>query len=413
MSAKKPQILKGFRDFLPEKMALRNEVISRLRKVFDGYGFEELQTPALEYKEVLTGKYGHEAEKLMYLFKDLGNRDIGLRYDLTVPLARVVGSYNLKTPLRIYRVQPVWRADKPQKGRLRELVQCDFDIVGSSSPLSDAEIIAVLNDSLKSLGFLNYTIKVNSRQVLFNCLKLTKIDKDKHFTILQTLDKLEKIGKEKTKKELLSKGISESQTDGIFESLEKSQADEFLEKTLKYSAQMGVLRNLVFEKTLTRGLDYYTGPVFEAFLGDVNIGSVSGGGRYDNLIKNPSGVTIPAVGASIGIDRVCEAIEESELYKNVDYQKETKVLVTIFSENLTGKSIEISSLLRNSGLRTEIYPDESFKLDKQLKYANDKNIPWVVIIGPKETISNSVILKNLASKKQETIPVQALLTRVK
>lgn len=225
MAKKTIQTLKGFRDFLPEKMAVRGEVVKRLISVFERYGFSELQTPALEYKEVLIGKYGEEAEKLMYLFKDKGERDVGLRYDLTVPLARVMASNrDLPLPFKRYQIQPVWRAEKPQMGRYREIYQCDIDIVGSSSPLSDVEIIAVVNDSLKSLNFESFKIRINSRQVLFSVMKDAKIDKEKWLSLIQSLDKVDKKGKRGVEKELAEKGASAKQIATIFKLLEKSRA---------------------------------------------------------------------------------------------------------------------------------------------------------------------------------------------
>lgn len=407
------QPLKGFRDFLPEKMALRNEAISRLRRVFEKYGFEELQTPALEYKEVLVGKYGEEAEKLMYLFKDRGERDIGLRYDLTIPLARVVSTYpDLPKPFKTYRIQPVWRAEKPQKGRYREFYQCDFDIIGTPSPIADAEIIAIINDCLKSLGFLAFKIKINNRKILFDSLKKAKIPKDSWLAALTSVDKLDKKPQAEVEKELITKGLTKNQVRSVLKTIREAKPDEFLEKTMKYAAQLGVLRNLVFEPTLARGLDYYTGPIYEAFVDEPKIGSVAGGGRYDKLISDLGGPDFPATGASIGIERVVDVIEELNLWKDRK-PAGPKVLVTIFSDKFTGKAIEAASLLRNSGISTELYPDETVKLDKQLKYADKRKVEWAIIIGPKETIKNEAVLKNMATKKQETVPVQALLTRIK
>ncbi|MFV1917049.1 MAG: ATP phosphoribosyltransferase regulatory subunit, partial [Patescibacteria group bacterium] len=228
------QTLKGFRDYLPEKMIIRSRVIRRLRSVFEKYGYDELQTPALEYKEVLTGKYGEEAEKLMYLFTDQGGRDVGLRYDLTVPLTRVMASNrDLAIPFKRYQIQPVWRGDAPQKGRYREIYQCDVDIVGSKSPMADAEILAIISDSLTILGFDSFKTRINSRKVLNESMSSAKIPKESWLTVISSVDKLEKKGKSSVKKELGEKGLSKSQIDNVFKKLESAKPDPFLNRTLE------------------------------------------------------------------------------------------------------------------------------------------------------------------------------------
>ena len=220
----KPQTLKGFRDFLPEKMIIRNEAIRRLRGIFEKYGFDEIQTPSLEYQEVLLGKYGEEAEKLMYLFKDPGERNVGLRYDLTVPFARVASTYqDLPKPFKRYQIQPVWRAENTQKGRYREFYQCDVDMVGTSSPLADAEIITVINDSLKALGFSNFKIRVNSRAVLFSIMEKAEIEQPKWLTVIQSIDKLDKKSREEVEQELEQKNINSGQISSVFEAISKAR----------------------------------------------------------------------------------------------------------------------------------------------------------------------------------------------
>jgi histidyl-tRNA synthetase len=412
MDKTKLQPLKGFRDFLPEKMTIRNKVIKRLRGVFEKYGFDEAQTPALEYQEVLLGKYGEEAEKLMYLFKDQGKRNVGLRYDLTVPLARLMASSrNLPTPFKRYQIQPVWRAEKPQKGRYREIYQCDVDIVGSSSPLADAEILAVTNDSLSALGFTSFIIKINSRKVLFESMKKAKIPKQQWLATIQSIDKLNKKSRAKVKKELSKKGLLKKQVENVFKTIESAKPDNFLKQVINYAEKLGVGKNLVFDPTLARGLDYYTGPIFESQVDKPKIGSITGGGRYDELLKDLGGPDLPATGTSIGLDRAADAIDELGLWKDVP-RTTTKVLVTIFSPDFIDRSVEAVSLLRKANINTELYPDAKAKLNKQLKYADGKGLEWVVIIGPNETLKNSVTLKNLKTKTQETIPVQALLTKI-
>lgn len=412
MANEKKQPLKGFRDFLPAQMALRREAINRLRAVFEKYGFDELQTPALEYKEILTGKYGDEGEKLMYLFQDRGGRDIGLRYDLTVPLARVAASYSdLSIPFKRYQIQPVWRAEKPQRGRYREFYQCDFDIVGLVSQLADAEIIAVINDSLSALGFTDFQIKYNSRTVLSKSLKNAKIPNEMNKVTLSTIDKLNKKGSSSVKKELLQKGLSAGQVEKLFSEINKAKPDEELEKVISHAQNFGVGQKLEFDASLTRGLDYYTGPIYEAFLEKPKIGSIAGGGRYDKLLRDLGGPDLPAAGASIGLDRVLDVIEELNLWKNVK-KTSASVLVTVFSENNLSRSTEITNLLRKSGINAELYLDPKAKLQKQLKYADKKGFSWAVIIGPEEILKQKVVLKNLKTKTQETIPEQALLTKI-
>lgn len=418
MAKKKIQTLKGFRDFLPDKMSVRREVIKRISLVFEKYGFNELQTPALEYKEVLTGKYGEEAEKLMYLFKDRGDRDVGLRYDLTVPLARVAAGYpNLTYPFKRYQIQPVWRAEKPQKGRYREFYQCDFDIIGANSPLADAEIVAILSDTFSALGFTEFRIKINSRSVLSKSLKKAMIPYQLHNPAIITIDKLEKKGKASVEKELAQKGLTDSQINKLFVEIKKAKPGEMLQKVIEHAQSLGVGQNLEFEATLSRGLDYYTGPIYEVVvntkksLPGKQYGSLAGGGRYDKLLANLGGPDLPATGASIGLDRVIDTIEELDLWEDVR-KNAASVLVTVFSEKYLSHSIEIANLLRKSGINTELYLDSNAKLQKQLKYADKKGLDWAVIIGPEETLKREVVLKNLKTKTQESITEQALLTKI-
>ncbi len=414
MKRQKLQTLKGFRDFLPQKMAIRNEAIKRLKVVFEKYGFEELQTPSLEYQEVLLGKYGEEAEKLMYLFKDPGKRNVGLRYDLTVPLARVTAQYpDLPKPFKRYQIQSSWRAENPQKGRYRELYQCDIDTVGSASPLADAEIIAVIYDSLKTLGFTNFKIRINSRNVLFSIMEKAEIPEQMWLSTIQSLDKLDKKSKDEVEKELFEKKLASEQINKIFELANIAKPDDFLEKVIDFSANLGVEeKRLVFDPFLSRGLDYYTGPIFESVVDEPKIGSVTGGGRYDKLLKSLGGPDLPATGTSIGLDRVCDVIEELNLWPDIS-KSTTKLLVTIFSKDLLIQSIKLANSLRDSGINTELYPDELVSLDKQIKYADKKGIEWVVILGPEEIKDNKVTLKNLKKGEQNTLPLDDVISKVK
>ncbi len=398
------QTLKGFRDFLPQTMAIRSRVINILKGVFEKYGFSELQTPTLEYTEVLTGKYGQEAEKLMYLFKDPGGRDVGLKYDLTVPLARVMAQYpNLPKPFKRYQIQSAFRAENTQKSRYREFYQCDIDTVGSVSPLVDAEILAIISDSLTALDFKDFQIRINSRRILFS------ITKD--LSVLQTIDKLDKKSIDEVKQELSQKGISANEIQNIFTGLKSVRPDENLQQIIGIAQKLGA-KNVVFDPRLVRGLDYYTGAIFETVVTEPKIGSITGGGRYDNLIKSLGGPDLPAVGTTLGLDRICDVIEELNLWSNIS-PTSTRVLVTIFSPELLNKSIELSTKLRQANIATELYPDDRTKLEKQLKYANVKGIPFVAILGPEEAAKDTIKFKDMKTGEQEDLKIEELLNYLK
>lgn len=406
------QTLKGFRDFLSKDMAVRNEAIRRLRAVFERHGFDELQTPALEYAEVLKGKYGEEAEKLMYLFKDPGGRDVGLRYDLTVPLARVASTYpDLPKPFKRYQIQPAYRAENTQKGRYREFYQCDTDIVGSPSPMADAEIITVVNDALSALGFENFKIRVNSRRVLFSIMEEAGIEQVKWLTVIQSIDKLDKKTREEVEAELNVKDITAEQIKNVFEAISKAKPDDFLTTTVVYAKKLGAGEKINFDPTLARGLDYYTGPIFESVVKVPKIGSLTGGGRYDSLLKNLGGQDLPATGTTIGLDRVCDVVEELNLWPDLP-KTSSKVLVTIFNQDLVQQSLSAACELRKNGINTEIYPADNEKIEKQLKYADQKGIPYVVVIGPDEAKNGMVTLKDMQSGKQESETPDQLITRL-
>lgn len=414
----KPQTLKGFRDFLPEEMRLRQRVIDTLKKVFGAYGFEPLETPALEYAETLLGKYGAAADRLVYTFEDRGGRRVGLRYDLTVPVSRVLAQYRNQIPLpfKRYQIQPVWRAEKPQKSRYREFIQCDIDTFGSPSPLADAEIITVISNSLVALGLKNFTIRVNSRQVLFDALKASGIDEEKYFPLLQSLDKfdeLKKIAIDKIKVELKQKEISLTEFQKVIEVLREAKPDKNLNEVIKLAQKMGA-KNIEFSRSLVRGLDYYTGPIFEVVVekpknlsADWRIGSIAGGGRYDQLVAQLDGPDIPATGATLGLDRICDVIREQNLWPKMPPTK-TQVLVTIFSPELLEDSIKLAAKLRADGLNAELYPDPTAKLDKQLKYADRKGIKLAIILGPEEVKNQTVTLKNLQTGQQKVVSLEQL-----
>ena len=353
----KAQTLKGFRDFLPSAAIARQVVMGKIKNVFERYGFDPLETPALEYAETLLGKYGGEADKLLYLFRDNGKRMVGLRYDQTVPLSRVVAQYpELPKPFKRYQIQPVWRAENTQKGRFREFLQCDIDTVGSDSPLTDAEIIDCTLYTFKQLGFSGITMDVNDRTI-FNELKLTK----KEMTVI---DKLDKIGTDAVIRELEESGRKNAKK--LFESLKSARPTERIWKIFEALKRLGYKENsdFRFNRFLARGLDYYTSTIFELKAAATTSGSLAGGGRFDKLIGQFSGQDLPAVGISFGFDRIMEAMEE---FKLLSTQKTaTQLLVTIFSPEQLGASLALTTALRCEGLNTEVYGDTGVKLDKQL-----------------------------------------------
>lgn len=401
--------LKGFRDFLPSEARKRQYVIDTLKEVFELYGFEPLETPALEYAEIMEGKYGEEGDKLIYKFEDLGKRKVALRYDQTVPLARVVAQYGsagspqvLPMPFKRYQIQPVWRAENPQKGRFREFLQCDCDIVGSFSALSDAEVITTAAKSIEKLGFINYKILINDRENLFVFEQEKEPDLEKGIKIIRAVDKLKKIGRDKVVEEVMELELSLKEATDILDTIEKKKPTKRMNDILSCIEKLGIESSKVeFLPTLARGLDYYTSTIFELEIEGYEAGSVCGGGRYDNLIGMFRNEQIPAVGFAFGFDRLIEAMEELNLFPKE--LSGTKVLVTVFGSELKDKSIEIVSLLRSKNINTELYLDENTKMEKQLKYADQKNIPYVIIIGPNEAQKETVMLKDMRTGEQKEI----------
>lgn len=394
------QTLKGFRDFLPEQAIKRQHVVNIIQKVFKSYGFDPLETPALEYAETLTGKYGEEGDKLLYLFRDNGDRHVGLRYDQTVPLSRVVAQYpELTIPFKRYQIQPVWRAENTQKGRYREFLQCDIDTVGTDSPLSDAEIIACVLSVAKQLKLPSPIISINDRTI-FDQLELSK-------TEIILIDKLDKIGKEKVMEELTKIGTLDK-----FYRLEKSVKTDRLVQICNFLSQSGFEehKDFRFDPFLARGLDYYTSTIFELKDAAYTAGSLAGGGRYDKLIGMFSGRELPAVGVAFGFDRLIDALEE--LHLTSTKTTETDVLVTIFSSDFVSQATTIANFLRNHGLATELYLDPSAKLDKQLKYANRKGIPYVIIQGSSEVEKNVVVLKDMKQKEQLELSIDEVVSKL-
>jgi histidyl-tRNA synthetase len=358
-----PRTLKGFRDFLPQNVRKRQYVIEKLKRVFESYGFEPLETPTLEYEDVLLGKYGEEGDKLMYRFKDNGERDVAMRYDQTVPLARVIANYKneLPFPFKRFQIQNVFRAENTQKGRFREFLQVDIDIVGEKSIGADAEILQVVNECLLSLGFQNYKILINDRK------NFDGIDPK----AIQTIDKLKKIGEKGVKEELKQRGFDEN----LLEEIKSKGPTELIKIILNNSDLTG--NNVVYDPTLARGLDYYSGLIIEVEIEGFEAGSVGGGGRYDNLIGMFEKESIPAVGFAFGFDRLIEAMEEKNLFPN--NLSTVKVLVTIPSKELEELSLKTGALLRSSNINTDVYLNNEAPLEKQFKYAEKKGIPYILI----------------------------------
>ncbi len=423
-----PRVLKGFRDYLPAVMLPKQGMLDRVAEVFQSFGFAPLQTPALEYSDLLLGKYGDEGNKLLYRFHDNGDRDVALRYDLTVPLARVIGmNKGLALPFKRYQIAPVWRAENPARGRFREFVQCDIDIVGSNNPMADAECMAVGAAVLEALGVERFVLRVNNRKLLTALMNRLQIsDGEPQLAVLRTLDKLPKIGKDAVTKLLHTENsLNDEQCDAIFaflalkpEELEAWCAGDpvgelgarELNQVLSLLEAQGLRGKVELDLSIARGLDYYTGTIYETFLLDLeSIGSVMSGGRYDTLIGMFGGEGIPAVGISLGVDRLFSALTELGLVR--EQPSPTQVLVTVFDAEHISQSYAIANGLRKAGIKAEVYLGED-KLKKQLKYADRYSIPYVVVQGPDECEAGEVTFKVLAKGEQSRISVEGLAVHV-
>lgn len=397
----KAQTLKGFRDFLPARALQRQVVIEKIRETFERFGFDPLETPALEYAETLLGKYGSEADKLLYLFEDNGGRKVGLRYDQTVPLSRVVAQYqnDLPHPFKRYQIQPVWRAENSQKGRFREFLQCDIDIVGSDSPLAEAEVIDCSLSVYKELGFTGLVMLINDRSI-FDEMKLSKKE-------IIIIDKLDKIGKDEVLNLLQQEGTPDANK--LFDLLKNSQLTGRLLTIFNALKRLGYKEDVDFrfDPFLARGLEYYTSSIFELKSDQYPTGSLAGGGRYDNLIGSFTGRSMPAMGIAFGFDRTLEAMESLQLLQKS--QTTSQLLVTVFSPDLLDTSLTMTTKLRNAGVHTEIYLDSEANLEKQLKYADRKGIPYVIIVGPSEVERNVVKLKTMQTKEQQELTLEQVI----
>ena len=421
---RKPQVLKGFRDYLPQQMILRRRIIDIFRGIFERHGFEPLDTPALEYVEVLTGKAG-ENEKLMYHFEDQGGRKVGLRYDLTVPLARVVAMHQdqIVLPFKRYHIAPVWRADKPQRGRFREFWQCDADIVGSPSMIADAEAVSIAAEALTAVGLPNFMVNISHRRLLEGIAVTSGVDERMAGSVYRAVDKLPRIGASGVLKEFVESGISEDAGRKVIDAvMRQGTPPELLNELrprmasyapgLKAIDELGELFDVLpglgvnaatyrLDLSLARGIDYYTGPVYEAMVTEPSVGSVAGAGRYDGLIGNFLGREIPATGMSLGLERILEVVQEFSLLPMPPTV--AQIIVPVFPDTIV-ESAKLASDLRNAGLRVDFSLLPNRSLGDQLKYAGRRGIPFAAIAGITELARDVVAVKNLESGQQLDVP---------
>ncbi|WP_461641682.1 histidine--tRNA ligase [Labilibaculum euxinus] len=451
--AQKPSIPKGTRDFSPVEMVKRNYIFDTIKEVFQLYGFMPIETPSMENLSTLMGKYGEEGDKL--LFKVLNSGDFlskinedqireknsvklttkisekGLRYDLTVPFARYVVQHRneIDFPFKRYQIQPVWRADRPQKGRYREFFQCDVDVIGSNSLLNEVELIQIVDQVYKRLQ-LNVVVKLNNRKILAGIAEIIG-EAEKIVDITVAIDKLDKIGLENVNKELADKGISQDAIDTLQpiillsgsnseklaklkELLSSSEIGmkgiEELETVFTYLSQLDVQTEVELDLTLARGLNYYTGAIFEVKSKDMEFGSITGGGRYDDLTGIFGLKDVSGVGISFGADRIYDVLEQMDKFPS-NTGITTKVLFINFGEKEEAFCLPILAKLRAKGINAEIYPDSS-KMKKQMTYANNKNIPFVILVGESEVEEGVVSLKNMESGDQEKLTPDQLVERL-
>lgn len=420
-----PQVLRGMRDFTPRQMLLRQRVIDILRRVFERYGFDPIDTPLLEYYEVLSGKYGEEGEKLLYRFVDHGGREVGLRYDLTVPLARYVAVHRaeLTFPFKRYHIGPVFRAERPQRGRYRQFWQCDVDVVGTRSMLADAEVLSVWIDALSALRVPNAVIHVNHRQLLEALARAAGVEPALALSVYRAIDKLAKIGEDGVREELIRAGVEPKAAERVLELIrvqghpetvfdtvrhllaedaEAQRALDELAELFGYLAAYGAPEgSYILDLSLARGLDYYTGPVAEVIVREPAIGSLGGAGRYDRLIGMFLGEEIPATGASLGLERLVEVVDEYGLLPTPETVSE--VLVVAVEEQQRSEILRVAQELRANGIDAEVYLGERVDLRRQLQYANRKGIPFAIIVGPDELTVGVVTLRNLVTGEQERV----------
>lgn len=426
----KPATLKGFRDYLPSAMIAREKLIDTARQVYRSYGFSPIDTPALEYSEILLGKGGEESDKQLFRFTDNGGRDVAMRFDLTVPLARFCAQHlhEIGTPFKRYHIGTVWRGENTQKGRYREFMQCDFDTIGTTSNAADIETLLVIHDLFERLGFSRFTIRVNNRLVLNGLLQKLGLA-DKAAGVLRCIDKLPKVGREKVIAEMIDRVGTTAEQAGEVLTMAELKGEPFailsqLETQLTGNdaglAGVARLRELFttirqaglaperveLDLAIARGLDYYTGTIYETFLGDLpSIGSVCSGGRYDNLAELFTTQKLPGVGASLGLDRLLAGMEELGLIASASTPAD--VLIAYFDANHLGDYHKLGRDLRADGIAAEIYP-ELESLGEQLKYASRKGFRAAVIAGDREFAADQWQVKNLATREQALVPTPNL-----
>jgi histidyl-tRNA synthetase len=425
MALIEPRTLKGFRDFLPAAMIPREQLMETARRVYRRYGFSPIDTPTLEYLEILTGKGSEETDRQMYHFTDNGGRKVGMRFDLTVPLARFAAQHihELGTPFKRYHIAPVWRGETPQAGRFREFVQCDFDTIGTTGVVSDIETALVIHELLQEIGIERFRIRINNRQILTGLLEQLDL-KHASTAVLRALDKLEKVGADAVRKELSDANINESQIQQIFsfasirgdaESVLKQLSGQLAGNEL---AQTGIDRlntirgalqaagvsadHFEIDVSIARGLDYYTGVVFETTLGDLpEIGSVCSGGRYDNLAELFTKQHLPGIGASLGLDRLLSALEK--LGRIPTNPCAADVFIPLFDADRINDYFALAALVRQSGLSAEVYPEPK-KLGAQLKYADQRGFKVALVAGSRELDEGIVQIKDLRNKTSADSP---------
>jgi histidyl-tRNA synthetase len=408
------------RDFLPEDVRRREYVIGIIKRVYERYGFEPLETPAVENLETLLGKYGEEGNQL--IFKILkrgeheasGQADLALRYDLTVPLARVIAHHQSKLPrlFKRYQIQPVWRADRPARGRFREFYQCDVDSLGSTSPVVEAEVCAAVSDALIALGFSDFKIRINHRQLLTSMLNAAGVEESLHGNALVAVDKLDKIGPDGVIAELAARGVPAAAAGKVllFGSLDDKLSvlgDEagrlafaHVARIIELTRGTSAFEHMLPDYGLARGLSYYTGAIMEINVADL-AGSLGGGGRYDNLVGMFLGQSIPACGFSLGLERILVVMGERGMFPPSLATTPADVMVAVFDGADMPHAMRVASRLREAGLRAFVYPDAD-KIGKQIKYADSRGIPFVALLGSDEIANGTITVKHLAAKTQNT-----------
>jgi histidyl-tRNA synthetase len=427
------QAPRGTRDFLPEEMIKREFVINTLKKVFEDYGFSPFETPAFENFELLAakGSGGDTIRDQIYCFKDKSNRELGLRFDLTVPMARVVANNpQLPKPFKRYCISRAWRYEEIRKDRFREFWQCDVDTVGSSNMEADTEILAVAVYSLKVLGFKKFCVKLNNRKILSGLMDLVNVPGKKKFDVFRAIDKLEKFGEDTVKDELKKAGLKQNQIRELFKLImiegspeevikkgEKilqnaigSQGLNELKEIVKFSRGYGFTDKIVIDFSLARGLDYYTGPIFEIVDTSVkNIGSLAGGGRYDDLIELFGGKPTPATGISLGIERIIEVMKQEKMLKLP--KTNVKVFVANVNEEVKNDTIKIAQELRSNGISCQV-DLMNRSLSKQLEFANNLGVPYVIVVGPKEMKKNKFKLKEMELGKEQELRLEKIIKKI-